>query len=71
MDLTALIVFAGALAVAAGSPGPSIAALCAQDDRREAARFKNASYFKASSVVVSVNDEHLQIILRMLTCRIR
>lgn len=30
MDLTALIVFAGALAVAAGSPGPSIAALCAQ-----------------------------------------
>lgn len=30
MDLSALLIFAGALALAAGSPGPSIAALVAQ-----------------------------------------
>jgi threonine/homoserine/homoserine lactone efflux protein len=30
MDITALLIFAGALAIAAGSPGPSIAALVAR-----------------------------------------
>lgn len=30
MDLTALVIFAGALAISAGSPGPSIAALVAR-----------------------------------------
>lgn len=30
MDVTALVIFAGALAIAAGSPGPSIAALVAR-----------------------------------------
>ena len=30
MDLSALLIFAGALALAAGSPGPSIAALVAR-----------------------------------------